>query len=174
MMRAETPRIIYKGDVLSAWFYIGTGLFMFFVSGILHYFNISLGYLYLSYGLFIFSIYSLGKGLSMWYVYSRRFRLFARIELLDAGKKQAEIQYTNERILRKQSGRRMHTYILILGSILAVCGVLSSEKGLILGTLIPVVLLSGIEFSVGLLTEFRLQEYLRLLQKNENDHEPKT
>lgn len=110
----------------------------------------------------------------MWYVYSRRFRLFARIELLDAGKKQAEIQYTNERILRKQSGRRMHTYILILGSILAVCGVLSSEKGLILGTLIPVVLLSGIEFSVGLLTEFRLQEYLRLLQKNENDHEPKT
>lgn len=169
-MRAETPRIIYRGDVLSAWFYIGTGLFMFFVSCILYYFNISLGYLYLSYGLFIFSMYSLGKGLSMWYVYSRRFKLFVMMESLDTHTKLSEVQYTSERIHRKQSGRRMHTYILILGSIFAVCGVLSSEKGLILGTLIPVVLLSGIEFSVGLLTEFRLQEYMRLLQKNENNH----
>lgn len=164
-MTAETTRIIYKGDVLSAWFYLGIGIFMFLVATVLHYFNISLGYLYLSYGLWVFSLYCIGKGLMMWVVYARRFTLYKATEALNEQQKNNELTYTNERILRKQRGRRMHIYILILGSVIAVCGVLSAEKGLILGTMIPVVLLSGIEFSVGLLTEFRLQEYLRILQK---------
>ncbi|MBK8082127.1 MAG: hypothetical protein IPK25_18760 [Saprospiraceae bacterium] len=79
--------------------------------------------------------------------------------------KNEEINYTGSRIVRKNKGRRLHIYVMILGSIVAFYGIFSVERGLIIGSSIPIVLLSGIEFSVGLLTEFRLQEYLRILNK---------
>jgi hypothetical protein len=79
-----------------------------------------------------------------------------------------EIRYTKFRIDKKKQGRRLHVYSIVLGSIVAFLGIFSSEKGLIMGTCIPVVLLSGIEFGVGLLTEFRLWEYLRVLEKEDS------
>ena len=44
-------------------------------------------------------------------------------------------------------------------------GIFHQEKGLIIATCIPIVLMSAIEFTVGLLTEFRLTEYLKHLHR---------
>ncbi len=161
----NSAQIIYKGDVLASLFYIGIGLGMLFVAATLIYFNISLGFLYLSYGLTAFSMYCLGKGMIMFFIYSRRLGFYKKSDTLSGEDIQEELFYTDKRILRKQNGRRIHVYIIILGSVTAFAGIFSIEKGLIMGTAIPVVLLSGIEFSIGLLTEFRLQEYLRILTR---------
>jgi len=161
----NSAQIIYKGDVLASWFYIGIGLGMLFVAASLIYFNISLGFLYLSYGLTAFSMYCLGKGMIMFFIYSRRLNYYKKSDFLESRDVQEELLYTDKRILRKQNGRRIHVYIIILGSVIAFAGIFSLEKGLIMGTAIPVVLLSGIEFSIGLLTEFRLQEYVRILTR---------
>jgi len=48
---------------------------------------------------------------------------------------------------------------------LAFLGLFHQEKGLIVATCIPIVLMAGIEFTVGLLTEFRLSEYLKHLHR---------
>ena len=52
-----------------------------------------------------------------------------------------------------------------IGCVVAFFGVFHQEKGLIVATCIPIVLMSAIEFTVGLLTEFRLSEYLKHLHK---------
>ncbi|MBK8082126.1 MAG: hypothetical protein IPK25_18755 [Saprospiraceae bacterium] len=74
----ESTRLIYKGDIVAAFFYAGIGSLMFVIAALLQYFNISPGFLYLSYGLLVFSIYALGKGTIMYYVYSKRY-LFTKI-----------------------------------------------------------------------------------------------
>jgi hypothetical protein len=47
----------------------------------------------------------------------------------------------------------------------SVLGIFSDSKSIIMGTLIPIALFSGIEFCISLLTEFRLWEYNRHLEK---------
>lgn len=165
-MTPDSTRIIYKGDTLASWFYLGVGSIMILITILLQHFNISLGFLYLSYGLFVFSVYCLGKGCWMWFVYQNRLKYYKFHNTLSERERSDEIEYTEKRVSRKKQGRRLHIYILVIGSIIAFSGAFSSERGLIMGTSIPVVLLSGIEFGVGLLTEFRLQEYLRILIKN--------
>ena len=160
-----STRLIYKGDIVAAFFYAGIGSLMFVIAALLQYFNISPGFLYLSYGLLVFSIYALGKGTIIYYVYSKRYLFYKNIQEMNERYKNEEINYTGSRIVRKNKGRRLHIYVMILGSIVAFYGIFSVERGLIIGSSIPIVLLSGIEFSVGLLTEFRLQEYLRILNK---------
>jgi len=162
----NSAKTIYKGDVLASWFYLGTGIFMLCVSALLQHFKISLGFLYLAFGLAAFALYCIGKGGIMWWIYQRRYTYYKKIIEVTADLKQEEIRYTKFRIHKKKQGRRVHVYIIVLGSVIAFAGIFTSEKGLVLGTCIPIVLLSGIEFSVGLLTEFRLWEYLRILEKN--------
>ncbi|MFZ1703499.1 MAG: hypothetical protein WAT79_04085 [Saprospiraceae bacterium] len=164
----NSARIIYKGDTFASLFYLGIGLFMLSTAFLLQYFKVSLGFLYLSFGLAAFSIYCIGKGLIMLYIYQKRHQYYLGISELSQLQKNEEILYTENRIIRKHRGRRMHVYIMVVGSIVAVLSVFAKEKGLIMGSSIPIVLLSGIEFSLGLLTEFRLQEYLRILKKSGN------
>jgi hypothetical protein len=165
----ESTRVIYKGDIMAAFFYGGIGFLMFVIAALLQYFNISPGFLYLSYGLLVFSVYCIGKGIIMNYIYRKRYLFYKNVSIMKENHRSEEILYTESRILRKNQGRRLHVYVMILGSVIAFCGIFSMERGLIMGTSIPIVLLSGIEFSVGLLTEFRLQEYLRILKKQSDD-----
>ena len=102
----NSAQIIYKGDVLASLFYIGIGLGMLFVAATLIYFNISLGFLYLSYGLTAFSMYCLGKGMIMFFIYSRMLGFYKKSDTLSAEDIQEELFYTDKRILRKQNGRK--------------------------------------------------------------------
>lgn len=157
--------ILYKGDKLASAFYMGTGVFLGIVALLLLIFRPSAGYIFLGYGFSVFSIYMAGKSCFMYYVAHQRLSYFHKQTEWSTDLAKEEIRYTKFRILKKKSGRRIHIYLMFIGAVCAVGGIYSSEKGLIMGTSIPIVLLSGIEFSVGLLTEFRLKEYLRILQK---------
>ncbi len=161
----EKTLILYKGDKLASAFYMGTGVFLASVAIILMIFRASPGFMFLGYGFSVFSIYMTGKGFFMYYVAHQRMTFFKKQIAWSSELAKDEIRYTKFRILKKKSGRRMHIYLMFIGAFCAVGGIFTSEKGLIMGTTIPIVLLSGIEFSVGLLTEFRLKEYLRILQK---------
>jgi hypothetical protein len=162
-----TPKslILYKGDKLASTFYMGTGVFLAVVALLLLIFSPSPGFLFLGYGFSVFSVYMAGKGFFMFYIARQRMAYFKKQLEWTPELAREEIRYTKFRILKKKSGRRVHVYLMFIGAISAVGGLFTAEKGLIMGTAIPIVLLSGIEFSVGLLTEFRLKEYLRILQK---------
>ena len=76
-----------------------------------------------------------------------------------------EQNYTNYRIQKKNTNRRRYIWILIISCIISFTGIFLSQKSLLMGTAIPIALISGIELSIGLLTEFRLREYQRILKK---------
>ena len=61
-------RILYKGDMIAAWFYVFTGLVLATFAGILHYFTRIGDFRYLVIGLVMFAAYSIGKGIFMYFV----------------------------------------------------------------------------------------------------------
>ena len=156
---------IYKGDVLAGSFYLLIGVLALLAGILLYCFTERLGLYYLSIGLIIFSIYMLGKGSVMMFMYWSRFRYYKSREQISQENVRDEIKYTDFRISKKHRNRRLYMYIILAGSLIAFGGLFHQEKGLILGTSIPIILLSAIEFSIGLLTEFRLSEYLRQLKR---------
>lgn len=159
-------QIIYKGDVLAGAFYLLVGTVLLIFAIVLDYINLSLGYHYLSIGFFIFFLYCIGKGLLMIFINYKRYKFYKSLTFFTSIMKSDEIEYTEYRIQKKQTNRRRYTWTLVLGCLFAFLGIFSSEKGLIMGTAIPIALIAGIEFGVGLLTEFRLREFLRILKKN--------
>ena len=161
----DRTKTVYKGDVLAGSFYLFIGVLAMIIAMLLYFFTERLGYYYLSVGMFFFSIYMLGKGTVMMYMYWSRYQYYKNRIDITTDEVADEQSYTEHRIQRKHRGRRAYMYIILLGSLLAFAGLFHIEKGLIVGTSIPIVLLSGIEFGVGLLTEFRLSEYLRQLKK---------
>jgi hypothetical protein len=161
----EKSRILYKGDMIAAMFYIMTGMILFVFAAVLYYFNISLGFQYLSIGFFMFFIYSTGKGLLMYHISRKRWLFYEKMHDLDPTAKKEELEYTNFRIEKKQTNRRIYVYALVFFCVAAFAGIFSIHKAIIMGTSIPIALVSGIEFSVGMLTEFRLREYCRILMK---------
>ena len=76
-----------------------------------------------------------------------------------------EMEYTKFRLEKKSRNRRVYIYLTVIATILSFVGAFSDSKSLIMGTMIPIALFSGIEFSISLLTEFRLWEYTRHLNK---------
>ena len=50
----EKCKVLYKGDMIAGIVYIIVGFFLLVFASILHIFTISPGYLYLSYGFFMF------------------------------------------------------------------------------------------------------------------------
>lgn len=156
---------LYKGDVLSGAFYLLTGCIALGTSVALHFFTTRLGYYYLSISMLILALYLIGKGSYMIYMYKSRYDYYKKREDLTGKEHSDERSYTTFRIHKKNSNRRSYMYAIILGCIIAFAGVFHQEKGLILSMCIPIVLMSGIEFAIGLLTEFRLSEYLRILNK---------
>ena len=77
-----------------------------------------------------------------------------------------EAAYTEYRISKKNKNRRVYIYTLVVACFLSFAGIFVDQKSLIMGTFIPIALISGIELCIGLLTEFRLREYYRILIKN--------
>ncbi len=161
----EKCKVIYKGDIATAKFYILVGIILITFALILTFANISAGFNHLSLGLYILSAYCIGKGLFMWISYSQRLKFYDSVTELNPTFKQNEIEYTEYRIFKKNRNRRGYIYMLILGSFFAFVGVFSQYKALIMGTSIPIALISGLEIGMGLLTEFRLSTFLRELKK---------
>jgi len=162
---ADKSKIIYKGDVIAGSFYLFLGVVSCFAAICLHYFTSRLGLYYLTIGLSIMACYMIGKGIFMMYLYYSRYQYYKdRLELYKREVKE-ERRYTRWRMLKKKRNRRTYIYVVILGSVVAFGGLFHQEKGLIIATCIPIVLISAVEFVVGLLTEFRLSEYLKHLHK---------
>ncbi len=158
-------RVLYKGDMIAGIVYIIVGLFLLMFAFILHIFTISPGYLYLSYGFFMFFLYCTGKGIVMYIMYSQKYNHYKNTDSLSPLMIKEEQNYTNYRIQKKNTNRRRYIWILIISCIISFTGIFLSQKSLLMGTAIPIALISGIELCIGLLTEFRLREYQRILKK---------
>lgn len=162
---AAKTKIIYEGDVYAGSFYLFIGVCSLLASLGIYYFTERLGLFYLSIGLAIFTIYMVGKGLVMIYLYFSRYKFYKNHENLALHEVKDERRYTRWRVWKKKKNRRRYIYTIIIGSMIAFMGLFHQEKGLIVATCIPIILMAGIEFGIGLLTEFRLSEYLKHLHK---------
>ncbi len=161
----EKCRILYKGDLMASGFYFLVGVILCIFAIVLNQFAISAGFRYLSVGFFMFFVYCFGKGGAMYYVSLRRYRHYKNMGTLDAVSLNEEKKYTEYRIQKKNINRRRYIYTIIASTIIAFLGLFSQAKGILTGTAIPIALIAAIDFSIGLLTEFRLREYLRILSK---------
>lgn len=165
----DKSRILYKGDMLAAYFYIFVGvLLMISALGLLK-FTSTPGFYYLSLGFILFFVYCLGKGMFMIYLYGHKYRFFRDLTSMTSLVIEDEKTFTEYRIHKKNVNRRRYVYIIILGTVAAFTGIFIPQKSIIMGTSIPIALIAGIEFSVGLLTEFRLREYLRVISRTEEE-----
>ena len=162
---AKKTKIIYEGDVYAGSFYLFIGVCSLIAALCVYYFTERLGLYYLSIGLALFTVYMIGKGSVMIYMYFSRYKYYRHHEDLNNKEIKEERRYTRWRVLKKKKNRRRYIYTVVIGCIVAFFGVFHQEKGLIVATCIPIVLMSAIEFTVGLLTEFRLTEYLKHLHK---------
>ena len=146
-------------------FYLLVGVILLAFAIVLHYFTASIGYQFLAIGFFMFFIYCLGKGSIIFYISRNRYLFYKNLDTLNAGLLKEERTYTDYRINKKKQSRRIYIWATIIGCIVAFAGAFSDQKGLIMGTAIPVALIAGIEFCIGLLNEFRMKEFARSLHK---------
>ena len=160
---AIKTKIIYEGDVYAGSFYLFIGVCSLLTALSVYYFTSKLGLFYLAIGLSLFTIYMVGKGTVMIYMYFSRYKYYKDHDHLSKKEIKDERRYTRWRVLKKKKNRRRYIYTIIIGCIIAFMGLFHQEKGLIIATCIPIVLMAAIEFTVGLLTEFRLSEYLKHL-----------
>jgi hypothetical protein len=160
-------RILYKGDVLASLFYLLVGVIFMIFSVWSYYRGTTPGFTYLAIGFFMFFLYAGGKGTFLLFLSVKKYAYFKKIQVISNPDVQEEIAYTEYRINKKSSGRRWYIRVLILSTTLAFLGIFSTQKSLLIGTCIPISLISGIELGVGLLNEFRLREYFRILQLSE-------
>jgi hypothetical protein len=162
----EKSRIIYKGDYLAGIFYIFIGVIMLaFGWGLSFWTKYGIGFHILSTGFFMLTVYGIVKGVSMVFIALKRYRYFVAKENLTNLELVQEQEYTAYRITKKAANRRRYIYITVIASLVAFFGIFTSNKGFYTGTAIPIALISGIEFTIGLLTEFRLGEYYRQICK---------
>lgn len=146
-------------------FYILVGVLSILGALLLWFFSTRLGLYYLTIGLTMLSIYLIGKGGVMIYLYYSRYNFFKKHTTLSLDEIKEERRYTRWRVLKKKKSRRIYIYVMAFGCFIAFGGLFHQEKGLIVATCIPIIVMSAIEFTVGLLTEFRLTEYLKHLHK---------
>jgi hypothetical protein len=165
-MVIEKTLAIYKGEIYRSHFYFGFGTFLLFSSLFLFTFTQKIGWAYLSLGLFIFSIYSFSKGLYVNIAYRKRFAFYSGKEELSASEVKEEFTYNQIRINKRINNRRRYLYVMLIAIIIMIIGVLLNEKGLSIGTFVPIILVAATEFCETLLTEFRLWEYHRNLEKH--------
>lgn len=158
---------IYKGDMYLGVLYTFMGLLLMLIAWALIAFTDRIGFDYLAKGFIMLGIYLFGKGVVVMYVAYRRWQYYTAYETLDEEMRIDEIQYTAYRIDKKQRNRRRLIYLLLGGSIISFAAIFTSEKGLLMGTFIPIALISGLEFAIGLMAEFRLQIYTRELRKKD-------
>jgi hypothetical protein len=160
-------RIIYKGDYLSGGFYLLVGVFMLISALAMDrwWTKMGLGFHILSIGFGFLAAYSIGKGLYIIMTSRKKFHSFLHTDELSSQAIREEIRFTEYRIAKKKINRRRYIYITVIATIVSFLGIFSTQKAFIMGTAIPIAFITGIEFGIGLLTEFRLSEYLRQLKK---------
>lgn len=151
--------------MIAASFYLFVGLILLLFAFILYYYTMSPGYKFLSYGFFMFFLYSVGKGAVMYYIYSEKYKFFTNVIEINPTIQKEEIAFTEYRIAKKNINRRRYIWTVLISTFIAFLGIFSSQKSILMGTAIPIALISGIELSIGMLTEFRLREFLRILNK---------
>lgn len=161
----EKCRLLYKGDMVAAMIYIFVGILLLIFAAGIYYFAHTPGYKYLSYGFFMFFIYCVGKGSVMYYMYSRKYYYYKKLHEITPKHVVNEKRYTEYRINKKNINRRRYVYMMVISCLIAVTGIFLSQKSILMGTTIPIALITGIELCIGLLTEFRLREYARILNK---------
>lgn len=161
----EKTIAIYRGEIYRSHFYFGFGTLLLFSSIFLYVFTHKIGWAYLSLGLFLFSIYSFAKGLYVYITYKRRLNQYLQKTELTAQDLDNEFRYNQMRINKRINNRRRYLYVMIIGIVIMVAGILFNEKGLSIGTFVPIILVAATEFCETLLTEFRLWEYHRALEK---------
>ena len=163
-----TCRAIYKGDLIHGIIYLIIGSFLFSAAVILYIFTTKSGWFYLSVGLAFFSVYAFAKGISVYFVSKTRLAFYVAKDLFGVTELKQESEYTRFRLEKKAVNRRRYMYTFVIGTIILIAGIFMPEKGLILGTIIPIVLFSSIEFVIGLAAEYRLWEYTRIMEKFKN------
>jgi hypothetical protein len=161
----EKTRIVYKGDKIMAFYYLGFGVTLLLCSVFLFLFTIKIGWFYLAIGLGLISALCLGKGFTILSVANNRLKFYNTKESLDGEILKSEKEYNEYRLSKKALNRRRYIYTLLFGMICIIFGLIVGEKGLAIGTFVPIMLYAGTELGVTLLTEFRLWEYQRQLDK---------
>lgn len=160
-------RLLYRGDMWAAAFYILSALVLLLLAILLQSLLLSPGFQYLSTSFFMFSAYCLGKGAYLLYTSRKKYLAYLHTERLSEEAIASEISYTQLRIQKKGKSRRVYLWITVCCSLACLAGIFNPLKSIILGTCIPIAMTGGVELGVGLLNEFRLREYLRVLQKSE-------
>ena len=163
--------IIYKGDQLTAYFYLGLSVFLGTAAGFLFGFTQKIGWFYLAIGLSLFSAFSIGKAIYVYYKAQQKLNYFKSFSTLEQNELTSEIQTNRLRLDKKAMNRRRYLYTLLSSVFLLTGGIIFGEKGLAIGSFVPVILYAGIEFCISLLSEFRLWEYQRQLEKQQNSAE---
>ena len=155
---------------MTAYFYLGLGMFMVLSSGFLFAFTQKIGWFYLAIGLSLFAAFSIGKAVYVYFKANQRLTYFSQLTQLSDGDLQQEIVENHKRLDKKAMNRRRYLYTLLSGIVLLTGGIIFGETGLAIGSFVPVILYAGIEFCVSLLSEFRLWEYQRQLEKYNEIH----
>ncbi|HRG19517.1 MAG TPA: hypothetical protein PLQ57_00745 [Saprospiraceae bacterium] len=161
--------IIYKGDQYTSYIYLGLSLFFGISAALLFVFTLKIGWFFLAIGLTMLAVFSAGKAIYVYFKAKDRILYFQKQTSLEGSILDSEIQYNQQRLLKKGLNRRRYLYTLLGGFFLLVGGIVFGEKGWAIGSFVPVLLYAGIEFSAGLLSEFRLWEYQRQLEKHQNN-----
>jgi MFS family permease len=162
----EKTRIIYKGDVIMSHYYFGFATALLLSSIFLYFFTVKIGWLFLSYGLGILGLFCFGKGIFIYKIAKERYNFYQSKNMLSMKEINDEIKYNKYRLDKKAINRRRYLYTIIVSIIFLFIGIVLNQKGFAIGTLVPIILYAGTEFCVGLLTEFRLWEYQRQMEKS--------
>lgn len=165
MTLLDKCRAIYKGDVLAGSIYLLVGAILILFSIGLYAWASTPGLFMLGRGLFVFAVFAIGKGLFVVNIYYKRLEHYKKLSELKNNDLKEELTYTIFRLKKKEVNRRRYIYTVVIGSIIGVVGIFLPAKSIIVGSAIPIVLYSAIEFVMGLLSEFRLWEYRRSMEK---------
>lgn len=165
MTLLDKCRAIYKGDVLAGSIYLLVGAILILFSIGLYAWASTPGLFMLGRGLFVFAVFAIGKGLFVGNIYYKRLEHYKKLSELKNNDLKEELTYTIFRLKKKEVNRRRYIYTVVIGSIIGVVGIFLPAKSIIVGSAIPIVLYSAIEFVMGLLSEFRLWEYRRSMEK---------
>ena len=167
-------KIIYKGDIWAGGFYLlHSVIFASFSIG-LYFFTERLGWYILSLGLAIISFYCLFKGWGLVYISYIRYKFYNQKSVLSDELVKEELDYTDFRLKKKKINRRRYIWTTVIASLIAFAGVFLPQKAYIIGTMVPIAIMASFEFGVGLLTEFRLWAFHRLLYKTLHKSEPES
>jgi len=163
----DIVRLLYRGDMWAAAFYLLSSLCLFLLSIVLFRLDLTPGFTYLSVGFQMFSAYCLGKGLYLFVTARKKYLYFLHAAELDLLTIHHEITGCRQRIEKKKNSRRVYVWAIICCGICSMFGFFTAWKSITLGSCIPVALTGMAEVGIGLLTEFRLKEYLRHLLRHE-------